>query len=552
MTDSCTNIAEHLTRRAASNPDLLAVAIPGDSDQQGRCSYDEYTFKTFNELTDVYARGLSDLGISGGDRCVLMVKPSLDFFALSFAILRLGAVLVCIDPGMGLRHMKTCLRDAEPDAFIGIGKAHLARWLLRWPAVKHAVLVSDSNRHTRFGMHTSAGIRARGKAAAETEWPTVKDAAILFTSGSTGVPKGVVYEHRHFLAQIDALRDLFQIQVGERDLCTFPLFALFAPALGMSSIIPDMDFTRPGSVNPLHVLTPVQERQVTNMFGSPALLKQVARYGLQHDSAMPSLKRVISAGAPANNQTLEDFSKMPGEETQIFTPYGATESLPVSNIGSKELLSQHRQATNDGKGVCVGKPAPGMEVRIIAISDEAVLAWHRSLEQPRGRIGEICVRGPVVTERYYMRPQETHLAKIPDERGLFHRMGDLGYVDEQGRLWFCGRKAHRVKTADTCFYTIPCEAVFNTHAAVERTALIPLQIDKQVVPGLCIERSAEAGINDHQLLKELHAIGRQHSHTAAITHFFFHPGFPVDIRHNAKINREELAQWAARQQALQP
>jgi acyl-CoA synthetase (AMP-forming)/AMP-acid ligase II len=261
---------------------------------------------------------------------------------------------------------------------------------------------------------------------------------------------------------------------------------------------------------------------------------------------LPSLKRAISAGAPVPAAVLERFTKMLSPEAQVFTPYGATEALPVCSIGSTEILNETRHATDQGRGVCVGNPVPGIDLEIVAISDQPIATWDESLTLGTDEIGEIVVKGPQVTQGYFNRAESTALGKIadPDHGGFYHRMGDLGYRDEQGRIWFCGRKAHRVETAEETLFTIPCEAVFNTHQAVFRTALVGIGESGQR-PVLCVE--LEKGADTSALAKvhqELLAIGAEHEVTRNIKTFLFHPEFPVDIRHNAKIFREKLALWA--------
>ena len=491
------NIAEYLPLRAQENPDLLAIAQPISTDQHGHSTYRNLSYSALNELCIAYIKGLSAMGMHKGMRCALMVKPGIEFFAFTFALLRMGVILVAIDPGMGIKNIKTCLKEADIDAFIGIGQAHLAQLLCRWPKASLQIWCTRGTKTKRFGIPTQHHVLAL---AQQSPLPDFKQhasdlAAILFTSGSTGVPKGVVYTHSQFIAQVAELQDIFGIEVGERDLCTFPLFALFAPALGMSSYIPDMDFTKPGSVNPLHITTPVNELQITNMFGSPALIKQVAQNTNADTGKLASIKRVISAGAPARPDVLATFSSLLTEDVQIFTPYGATESLPVSNVGSHDILNKHKIKTEQGLGVCVGTLAPHINVSIIGITDEPIAEWNDALALRPMQIGEICVRGPVVSQRYYNRPHSTALAKIKHKQGIIHRMGDIGYLDEHGLLWFLGRKAHRVESQGKRFFSIACEAIYNQHQAVERSALIPYLKNGQTVPALCIELVKDVSVS---------------------------------------------------------
>ena len=236
-------------------------------------------------------------------------------------------------------------------------------------------------------------------------------------------------------------------------------------------------------------------------------------------------------------------------DVQIFTPYGATESLPVSSIGSREVLEQTCRETENGKGICVGKPVDSLDVKIIQISDQPILEWHSDLQMPTPQIGEIVVRGNQVTAAYYNRQASTQLAKIRDgNSGFYHRMGDTGYFDEMGRLWFCGRLKHRVITDESTLFTIPCEGVFNVHSAVFRSALVAIQREGQTVPALCVELEEDYKTTELKVLfSELTKIAKQFTHTQNIQDFFVHPAFPVDIRHNAKIGREKLALWAQKE-----
>ncbi len=317
----------------------------------------------------------------------------------------------------------------------------------------------------------------------------------------------------------------------------------------MTAIVPDMDPTRPARANPAKIVEAIEDFGATNLFGSPALLRQLTRGDAGSLAKLPSLKRVVSAGAPVSAAIIERMAGRLEPPAQLFTAYGATESLPVATIGSDEILGETRRSTDSGKGVCVGRPVEGIDARIIVIRDEPIPVWSDDLLVPDGTIGEIVVAGAVVTREYFNRPEATKLAKIVDPARsiLYHRIGDVGYRDDRGRLWFCGRKSHRVILPEETLFTIPCEAIFNTHPDVFRSALVGVDRRGEVVPVICIEPSRRLSAEDEaRVRRELLERASEFEHTRKIRTILFHRAFPVDIRHNSKIFREKIAVWAAR------
>lgn len=553
------NVASHLVRMARDRPDALALAAPAGRDATGRSGYVKWSYAELDRESDRIARGLWDVGIGPGVRTVLMVPPSRDLFALVFGLFKVGAPLVMVDPGLGLRHLGACLARAEPRAFIGVPRANAARAALGWARETLEIIVQVGPPWTARlafpGPRRVYGIdeiRRRGERVRSASMREVDEdelAAILFTSGSTGPPKGAMYRHATFSAQVEAIRAMYDIRPGEIDLPTFPLFALFDPALGMSTVIPAMDTTRPAAVDPRRVIDPILAFGVTNMFGSPALLDTVGRWAAPRGVRLPTLRRVISAGAPVAPRILETFARLLPEDARIHTPYGATEALPVATIAHDEVLRETRAETERGRGVCVGRPVWPARVDLIAIDDHPIPRWDDARPAKPGEIGEIVVRGPQVTHAYVAQPEATALAKIDTPDGIAHRMGDLGWIDAHGRIWFCGRKSHRVVLDDgTTLLTIPCEGPFTAHPAIKRAALVGPRVGGRVVPTICVEPwTMPRGEAARALLEACRAIAARHETTRRIEAFLLHPRFPVDVRHNAKIRREDLAPWAARE-----
>lgn len=544
---SSVNIASHLSAMAARRPNDIAIYCSTGGNPADRSSYERLTYAELDALSDQIAAGLLAIGLKRGDRSALMVKPGLNLFAITFALFKAGIVPVLIDPGIGLKNIKGCLARSRPTAFIGIPQAHAARLVLGWgrETLTHFVTVG---RRWGWGGSSLDEVVAAGRAnpapMAETDGDEI--AAILFTSGSTGPPKGAICRHRNFDAQVRAIRDMFGIREGEVNVPTFPLFALFDPALGMTSVIPDMDASRPAKVHPPNVIEAVKAFGASTMFGSPALLNTVGRWGEAHGASMPTLKRIMAAGAPLPAPVMRRMLGLISPEGEVFPPYGATESLPVAMMSSREILAETWQQTEQGAGVCVGRPVPSIRLRVIHITEEVISDPALAVDCAVGEVGEIAVCGDVVTTGYLHDEAADARSKMVSPDGqLWHRMGDVGYLDAQGRLWFCGRKGHRVVLEDETLFSVNLEEVFNTHAEVYRTALVGVTVAGRREPLLCVE--LEPGVASKErprIERELRAMASKNPVTARVKRVLFHPAFPVDVRHNAKINRELLAVWA--------
>jgi len=534
------NIANLVKEMASKYGASNAVIIPRNCEKPSPVILRKITFAELQTSIDDASRGMLEIGIRPGMRVVVMVRPGIEFFQTVFSLFQIGATVVAIDPGLGMNGIGACVNEAQPDAFIGIPLANLARKMLGWgkATIKHCISVG----FFPFAISWSKIIRLGQVSRQKFDGDIHDPAAILFTSGSTGISKGVVYQHDQFHAQVQALKSLYAIEPGEIDLPTFPLFGLFSPAMGMTTVIPEMDFTRPASANPEKIAGAIRHFQITNLFASPALLRRLSL--LPEGLKFPSIKRVLSAGAPVPATEIANLAKRLNSGIHVFTPYGATEALPLASIGSDEILVETTFKTAIGFGVCVGKPVPGVTIRIMKIDDEPIQSWDDQLLVPGGTIGEIVASGPMVTKHYMNRPDQESRAKMKGLDGqVYHRMGDLGYMDLQGRLWFCGRKSQRIIQGNKIHHTVPCEGIFDSVQGVFRSALVGVGPVGMQEPVVCIQKK-DPGEDEARLREMILGIAKQFDQTKDVKKVLFHPSFPMDIRHNSKIRREDLSLWA--------
>jgi acyl-CoA synthetase (AMP-forming)/AMP-acid ligase II len=539
------NVADLLTAAAERTPDQIAVAVAGP--RGGREAYRTTTFAELEADATRLAHGLAEIGVSPGKRIILLVPCGIEFVTLVFALLRTGATIVLIDPGMGRKHLLDCLAAVEPNGIVGVPRAQAVRAVLRSRFPKARLNVTVGRRWFWRG-ETLASLRRRGDFARSSLPETCGDepAAIVFTSGSTGPPKGVLYRHETFATQVREIRDLYGIQPGGVDLACFPLFGLFNAAMGTTTVFPDMDFSRPAACDPRKIVQAARDWSVTQAFASPAVWDKVGRYCADANGRISSLSRVFSCGAPVSAKVLRATLACVAEGAEMHTPYGATEALPVSSIQAAEVLGETAAKTAIGAGVCVGRKFPSVEWKIIRIRDDAIPTLDDIEELPAGGIGEVIVRGPQVSREYVTRTEWNARAKIRDGDTIWHRMGDAGYLDDEGRLWYCGRTAHRVETEDGVLYSVPIEEIFNMHPAVHRTALVGIGERGSEAPLLVVEPAADTnGGNVHsapapELIDQLRQLGKRNAATRPIHAFRIHTPLPTDVRHNSKIAREVL------------
>jgi olefin beta-lactone synthetase len=535
------NISQRFEQQALKHPQKPALILSKRSLFSKNYTYQSLSFHQVFERIKAITQGLRSLGLKRGERVVLFVKPGPYLAPLTFALFRLGLVPVFIDPGMGKTNLLRCLEKARPTVMIAEPIVHLIKFF--YP--KSFASIRLSLKPSQLQQMETQLAEEKLRFCEDTQAHEL--AAILFTSGGTGEPKGVCYDHALFDTQTTLLQEMFGLSESERDCPGFPLFSLFTLCMGMTSVLPDLNAAKPASVKPERVVKQILEQQCSFLAGSPAIWEKVAQYCLEQQITLPSVKWVVMFGAPVSLEIHRAFEKiLPHGNT--YTPYGATEALPVSLIDGKSILLNHQSQMESGQGWAIGKPVPGVSVKIIPITEDEITSLEHYKPLAPFEVGEIIVQGPVVTRQYDGMKEATALAKIDDPtHGFWHRMGDIGHLDQEGSLWFGGRKSHRVVTTQGLLSSSQCEAIFDAHPQVKRSALIGLGTGEKQTPAIVIEPIEKQLMTKkwrEKLLAELRERAQKNTNTKAIEHFYFQTPFPVDVRHNIKIDRLKLKKMA--------
>lgn len=497
------------------------------------------TYQDIFDKTQRFIRGLEAGHYTPGITAALLTPPSADFFPFALALLKLGIVPILLEPALGIKKIREIYAESKPDIFVGNTLTHTLRIIFGWgrDSVKHNLTIQRVE-----------GQKSKFNPSSIVHRSSSEIAAIIYTSGSTGLPKGAIYTQENLAAQLELLKNTFDIASDEVDLPAFPLYALIDLLLGVTSVIPDITFPMPGKTDPAKVIGAIQKFNVTNMFASPVVLDLLSSFAEHNQSSsqpilLSSLKRIITAGAPATIDLQKHFRHLLADHTSLYGIYGATETLPIAKVESREVFTLEEK-TKNGAGICLGKPIEGVTVRIIPITDGPIEEWQDSLTVKPNVVGEITVQSGATTRGYIHKKDANRISKIKDRSEIIHRMGDVGYFDDEGRLWYCGRKSHRVQIKDDVLFTEQIENIFNAHPQVFRTALVG--VDGEPVLWVELNRRHPKSLTTSDVLDELKALADSHPQAARIRTFLFLKKFPTDVRHNSKIIREKLTELALR------
>ena len=543
-------IGESIARLAADpvHAHQAAVVELGADDDGSR----EISWSLLHRRVEDIAAGLLGHGVRPGDRVSLLITPGADLTGVLYACFRIGAVAVVADAGLGTQGLTRAVIGSHIDWLIGIPKALVGARAMGWPGRRLSVEQLPTVDRVALGVETSIAELARSGAlqrelGAPLDVPHPdpdSDAAVLFTSGSTGPAKGAVMTHRQLSAMFAAVGDTLDLAPERGLVAGFATFALLGPALGAPTVVPDMDITRPGELTAPALAAAIGALGRPAVFTAPAALRNILDTAGQLDAegraAMAGAASFFSAGAPIPAHLLRGLADlMP--EAKALTPYGMTECLAVAAIDLEGI-----DAAGEGSGVCVGAPVPRVEIAIAAMDDEGRTTGE--ITEAAGERGEILVRAPHVRDRYLMLWGTTHTSMRFEG---WHATGDVGHLDEAGRLWVEGRAAHVLATADGLFTPVQVEEAAEAVPTVRRAgaAVVGPRGTQQVVVILETEeghRPGKAARPRPAATSLQEAVRRSVRERAGVevVAVFVTRCLPTDIRHNSKIDRAALSRWA--------
>lgn len=496
------------------------------------------------------AAGLAGAGVRPGDRVGLLVEPSADLTSVVYAVWRAGAVVVVADKGLGFAGMRRALRGASIDHLVAGDAGLAAARAMGLPGSRISVRQLPASMRRLLGVdHDLDSLARRGRTAPLPTAPGPDaDCAVVFTSGATGPAKGVVYRHRQVRAQVDLVRATYDLHDDDTFVAAFAPFSILGPALGLGSSIPDIDVTAPGTLTAPLLAAAAAAVEARVVFASPAALRRVvatsADLSPAQSESLSRVRLVMSAGAPVPASLLVAVGEVL-PNASLRTPYGMTEVLPVTDVSYEQILE-----AGAGEGVCVGRPTAGVEVAVEPLAERRD-GRAATLIHDAGVTGEICVRAAHTKDRYDSLWATEHASS---RHPGWHATGDVGHVDDEGRLWVEGRVVHVISRADALVTPVAIEQRVESLDTVAAAAAVGVgPAGAQVLVVVIVPEGTPSRkrigrrfpmrlrVAPHDLAEGVRAVAG-----TAVAAVLCADLLPTDIRHASKVDRLEVARAAGR------
>jgi acyl-CoA synthetase (AMP-forming)/AMP-acid ligase II len=543
------NVSRHIVELAQVAPYQQAITCLSGRDTNGKMAYSHLTLRQLNQRSNDLARGLQQAGVIRGTRAALQLLPGIEWFSITYALLKIGAVPILLQPALGMRKMAQCVKAVEPEILITEPKYQAIQIFQANNYQSVHLQISTEKRCFSKGISITDLQRNEHTTFQPAEMRSSDTGMIVFsTSCESEIPKPTVFTHGMLNAMIERIKSVMSVSLDSTLITTFPFFMILAPAIGMRQILPESHSLKASKLNPRTLIETIWDYGVTHLLMSSTRLMMLTEFLKDEAIYLPSIQRIASWGEPYPAFELQRLHSFISEKTQIFPLYGMTEAPIISTLGSHKIVSETQIKTERGFGLCQGKEIDDLEMRVIEVNDRPIDNWSDDLLADKGGIGELVINGEAVSRQYYNDSKNDALHKIPDGKSIWHRTGDIGWLDTKGNFWFCGRKQDRVTISeDETLYTIPCEAVFMQHERVYRCIIVGVGPIPYQTPVLIIELApGDSGKYISTLTHELLDLAQSYPHTGNIKNILFRKSFPVHSLYHQKINRKQLTIWAAK------
>lgn len=539
------NIVSLLEEKALKRPFDTAF-IDGPSGRERFLS-----FQSINQQVIYFAHKLRENGIKKGDSVLILHPIKAELYVALLSVLRLGAIAVFLDPSAGKEHINRCCKMYPPEGFIGSCKAHLLRVVsseirkipckfllgLSLPMPEksllgHSLKIIDSTDHINTGNYSD---ERRSPSEFLKSFSGSNAALITFTSGSTGIPKAISRSHDFLLHQHKVLQSTLTLKQGQLDMATMPIFVLANLGSGVTTFLPDCNLAKPGFVPARHVLRQLNRLQPSTTAASPAFLEKLAVFSMRDRTYMNSLKHIYTGGAPVYPRTLKLIARS-APDAEVIAVYGSTEAEPIAEINYREISDKDMKMMSDGHGLLAGKPVEQIDLRIMKFCNGPVKRLSEgefsNLCCPEKVAGEIVITGAHVVKGYLNSETEKE-TKFEVGNIKWHRTGDAGYIDSNGRVWLLGRTSARIECDDKTIYPFAVEAALMNRTGIRRAALLNIKNHALIT----LEYS---GKYKGSGIKGISPDTRDYLRDQGVYGLLELQRIPLDKRHNAKIDYAAL------------
>ena len=547
--DQRNNVASFLSAHLENFPQkkILSWVDPKDAEKlkhwQGEMGlelkHQSVTVAELDHLVGILAHEFAQLGIASGDRVILFLPMSLYMYASMFALQKMGAIPTFLDSWARRDQMGVSAQVANPKAMISSDRAF--GYLIGVDEIKNIALkivagpVASDIPYTAKLEELLAGKTKAPITAVEKE----HTALITFTTGSSGTPKGADRSHRFLAAQHYALNRHLPYEARDKDLPVFPIFSLNNLAAGVETIIPAIDVGSPTPHDGALLYLQMKSAHVTCTTLSPSLFNSLSAFCLKNNLKVDFLKRVVTGGAPISKDDVQRMRDV-APNAEILVLYGSTEVEPMAHIEAHEMLSEQAPADPEmvEPGVNVGRLDSGLKAKFIKIDKEPVYVnsqedWKK-VEVKSSDVGELIVAGEHVCEKYFNNEEAFFRAKIKDHEGVvWHRTGDLGFLDQQQNLWIVGRVHNAIKRGDEYFFPVKAEIILKRFPFVKKAAFLGMEDKKLGEKNVAVFSTAEVGLDIEKAKKEIKRVLEKNKFK--VDQVIHVDDIPMDPRHHSKV-----------------